>query len=191
MDARRITLAIACLAVVTAAAISGYSFVARNSGGEVAIGGDFRLTDHTGARVAAADFAGRHMLVYFGYTSCTDVCPSDLQHISLALDALGAEAREVRPVFITIDPTRDTVAVLDAYRRNFHPDLVALTGTAAEIGAVAKAYRVYYAKTADGADYLMDHSAMVFLMGPDGRYVRHFTANTPPEIMAAGIRKAL
>ncbi len=193
MDARRISLVVALLAVVVATTISAYSFIARDENGVAAIGGDFQLTDHTGREVRTRDFAGRHMLVYFGYTFCPDICPTELQSMSLALDALGDEAAAVRPVFITIDPDRDTVPVLDTYRRHFHPDLVALTGPTERINAAAKAYRVYFAKGVDDGtgDYLMEHSSIVFLMGPDGRYIRHFGANTPPEVMAAGIREVL
>ena len=164
-----------------------------STGGAAAIGGAFRLTDHAGRTVTADDFAGRHMLVYFGYTFCPDVCPTELQSMSVALDSLGDDASRVRPVFITIDPARDTVPVLAEYRRHFHPDLVALTGGEEQITAAAKAYRVYFAKGEDDGDggYLMDHSSIVFLMGPDGEYIRHFSANTPPEAMAEGIRAVL
>ncbi len=196
MDARRLTLAVACLAVIAAIAISTLSFMERGEGGgsgEAAIGGEFTLTDHAGRRVRASDFRGRHVLLYFGYTHCTDICPAELQSMSLALDALGEQAARVKPVFITVDPERDTVEVLDAYRRHFHPDFAALTGSPAEISAAAKAYGVYFAKGEDDGEgnYPMDHSSIVFLLGPDGRYVRHFSANTPPETMAAAIREAL
>ena len=113
--------------------------------------------------------------------------------MTVALDALGPTAESITPVFITIDPARDTVAALRAFAANFHPRLVALTGTEDEVRAVAKAYRVYYAKAGgDGdADYLVDHTSIIYLMGPDGRYVAHFTHNTTPDELARALKTYL
>jgi cytochrome oxidase Cu insertion factor (SCO1/SenC/PrrC family) len=160
--------------------------------GPVAIGGDFTLTDQNGAARHAADFRGKLMLVYFAYTYCPDVCPTELQTMSEAIDLLGAKGDEVQPIFITIDPERDTVEQIKDYAANFHPRLVALTGSAEQIAAVARAYRVYYQKVkqADG-NYLMDHSAVVYLMARDGSYLAHFGAENDAAQMAAAIAKKL
>src|SRR5690606_6537516 len=122
----------------------------------------------------------------FGYTWCPDVCPTELQNMSAALDLLGDDAKEVVPIFITVDPERDTPEVMADYRSYFHPSLVALTGAPAQIAAAAKAYRIYYAK-AEGdkpGEYLMDHSSFVYLMDRKGGYLTHFAPATAPETMA-------
>jgi protein SCO1 len=139
--------------------------------GKALVGGPFSLIDHTGKRVTDQDFRGRHMLVFFGYTFCPDICPSGLQVISAALDKLGPAADGLTPLFITIDPERDTPEKLAAYVKSFHPRLLGLTGTPAEVAAVVKAYRVYARKVADEQhpkDYTMDHSSILYVMGPDG-----------------------
>jgi cytochrome oxidase Cu insertion factor (SCO1/SenC/PrrC family) len=152
-----------------------------------AIGGPFRLTDQRGERVAAKDFQGQWMLVYFGYTFCPDICPMTLANMTAALDELSEGAAEqIVPIFITVDPKRDTVEQLAEYAPLFDERLVALTGTDAEIKAAARAYKVYFSK-AEGSgedDYLMDHSGFVYLMGPDGKYRAHFSHNTPVEELA-------
>ena len=117
--------------------------------GQALIGGPFTLTDHTGKRVTDQDFRGRNMLVFFGFTFCPDVCPSALQVMSAALDKLGPKAERFVPILITVDPERDTPMQLASYVQSFHPRLVGLTGTPAEIDAVVKAYRVYVRKVAD------------------------------------------
>jgi cytochrome oxidase Cu insertion factor (SCO1/SenC/PrrC family) len=159
---------------------------------KVAIGGDFTLVDQNGATRHATDFRGKLMLVYFGYTYCPDVCPTELQKMSEAVDLLGAKGDEVEPIFITIDPQRDTVEQMKAYAANFHPRLVALTGSAEQVAAAAHAYRVYYQKVKqpDGS-YLMDHSSVVYLMARDGTYLAHFGAETDAAQMAAAIAKQL
>ncbi|MDD9878677.1 MAG: SCO family protein [Magnetovibrio sp.] len=161
-----------------------------------AIGGPFQLTNHLGQAVTEKDFMGKHMLVFFGYTFCPDVCPTTLTDVSSALDILGDAADKITPVFISVDPARDTPEHLKEYATYFHPRLVALTGTDAQIAAVAKAYRVYYAKAkqdpgADADDYLMDHSSVIYLMGPDGRFRVHFSHGTDPKTMAKRIRDNL
>ncbi len=161
------------------------------------VGGSFSLIDQFGARVDDSDFRGKLMLVYFGYTYCPDVCPTELQTITLALEALGPAAGEIAPIFITVDPARDTVALMKDYASNFHPALKALSGSPEETAAAARAYRVYYAKVTDeGAeggdeDYRMDHTAIVYLMDRKGRYLAHFPAATAPEKMAERLRRAL
>lgn len=169
----------------------------QRSSGAAQIGGPFELVDQTGAERTAADFEGRHMLIYFGYTFCPDVCPTSLAAMSHGLEQLQAEAPElgekVVPLFITVDPERDDVAALASYAEHFHPDLVALTGSAEQIAATAKAYRVYYRKAEDesASDYLVDHSSFIYLMGPDGFYVSHFSHNAQPQEIAEGLKAKL
>lgn len=163
------------------------------STGTALVGGPFSLTSQAGERMTDGNFRGRYMLVAFGYTYCPDVCPAELQIMSAALDELGAKAERVQPVFITIDPERDTVEVLKDYMGHFHPRFVGLTGTPEEIAHVAKAYRVYYARAKDSGttDYLMDHSSIIYLMGPDGSFVKHFPYGTDAKALADGIAAAI
>jgi cytochrome oxidase Cu insertion factor (SCO1/SenC/PrrC family) len=162
--------------------------------GQAMIGGPFSLTDHTGKRVTDRDFRGQTLLVFFGFTFCPDVCPSGLQVVAAALDKLGPKARDVTPLFITIDPDRDTPVQLATYVKSFHPRLVGLTGTPAEIEAAVKAYRVYAKKVVDPkstAGYTMDHSTFIYVMGPDGAYRTHFTHTTSADAMAERLAKVL
>ena len=164
------------------------------AGGTALVGGPFTLTDQAGNQVTEADFEGRFMLIYFGYTYCPDFCPMSLSTMVQALDLLTPEeAEQVVPIMITIDPARDTVAQLADYVPLFSPRLVGLTGTEDQVTAAAKAYRVYFNKVEqDQPDaYLMDHSTFIYLMGPDGEYRRHFGANAPPEELAEGLRAEL
>ena len=195
------------LAVVAAAAVAvGWTVTSLVVGGgstaslnRALIGGPFSLTDQNGQRVEDSRFRGRLMLVYFGYTYCPDVCPTELQTMSQTLDALGPAAAQIQPLFITIDPQRDTPEQLKEYMTSFYPGFLALTGTPAEIDAVARAYRVYYARSRDPADpkgsktegYLMDHSGYVYLMGRDGQYLTHFGPASDPQRMAEKIRQYL
>ena len=164
------------------------------AGGEALVGGPFTLTDQHGKEVTEQDFAGRHMLIYFGYTYCPDFCPMSLSNMTQALDLLPPEqAEQVVPILITVDPERDTVEQLAEYAPLFHPRLVALTGTPEQTKEAAKAYRVYFSKAGnvDGSDYLMDHSTFIYLMGPDGQYLRHFSHSATPEEIAAGIAASI
>lgn len=162
---------------------------------EVKIGGPFTLTDHTGRQVTEQDFRGKAMLMFFGYTYCPDVCPTSLTEISAAMDKLGPLAAKVVPILVSIDPERDTPEVLKDYVGHFHPGIVGLTGTPEQIKQAAKAYRVYFAKVPDkGGDkdaYLMDHSSVIYLMGPDGKFLAHFSTQTDAETMAAKIKSLL
>jgi protein SCO1/2 len=132
------------------------------------------------------------MLVFFGFTSCPDVCPTSLQKVSTALEKLGGDADKLRVAFITIDPERDTVERMKRYHEAFDPRIVMLTGTPKQIAKVAKEYRVYYAKRKQGDgpdDYTMDHSAFLYLMDRDGQYVAHYAPNIPADKLAAAVRK--
>lgn len=156
--------------------------------GKALVGGPFTLVDDTGKRVTDKDYRGRYMLVFFGFTSCPDICPAGLQLISAALDKLGPKADRVTPIFISVDPERDTPQKLATYVKDFNPRLVGLTGTPEEIAAVAKAYKVFYQKVANQnspADYGMDHTSIIYLMDPDGEFVTHFTPTTTVDAMTA------
>lgn len=156
-----------------------------------AIGGSFHLVDEDGKRVSDADFRGKLMLVYFGYTYCPDVCPTTLQTMGQALDELGDGADKVAPLFITVDPDRDTPDHLKGYTEQFNPRILGLTGSTQEIADAARAYRVYYRKAGSGFDYLMDHSSIVYLMDREGHYLTHFTADASADDIANAIAKYL
>ena len=195
---RRYALMFAAAVLALAAGFAAYAYLAprlpaSTGTGTALVGGPFSLVDHTGKRVTEKDFAGRYMLVFFGYTYCPDVCPTELQVMMAAVESLGAQANRIQPVFITVDPERDTQQVMKAYVENFGPRLTGLTGTAEEIAAVAKAYRVYFAKAGKAAteDYLMDHSSIVYLMGPDGTFVKHFTYTTDAPKLAQAVKEAV
>jgi protein SCO1/2 len=146
------------------------------------VGGPFRLTDQDGRVVTQASFAGRPLLLYFGYTSCPDVCPVDLAKIVQIADAVRqASGTTVTPVFVTIDPERDTPARLQAYVRAFGKDVVGLTGTTAQIDAITDEYHVYFKKVPVAGGYLMDHSTVLFLVGPNGAYLDHYGRKLPED----------
>jgi len=157
------------------------------------IGGRFTLTDHTGRLRSDNEFRGKLMVVYFGYTSCPDVCPTDLLAISQAIDALGAAGDAVQPIFISVDPQRDTVAHLAEYVAAFHPRLIGLTGAPEEIKKVALAYKAYYAKVGGGEskDYVIDHTGVVYLIGRAGEYLGFVPPQTAPQRLAEILRRQL
>jgi len=157
------------------------------------VGGAFALTDHNGAPRTDADFRGKFLLVYFGFTYCPDICPTDLQNIGLALDKLGPAADAVQPLFVTLDPERDTATHLKDYVALFHPRLVGLTGDAAAIKQAADAYKVYYARvpTQKGDDYTIDHTAFIYLMDRDGKYLGFLPPSTDADRIATTIRPHL
>ncbi|HKX11326.1 MAG TPA: SCO family protein [Stellaceae bacterium] len=159
----------------------------------VSIGGAFTLMDQNGVVRHPEDFRGKLMLIYFGYTFCPDACPTALQDMSHAIDLMGDKGTDVQPIFITIDPARDTVEQMKLYASNFHPRLIALTGTPEQVDEAAKAYRVYYAKgkSTGGDDYLMDHTVFIYLMGRDGKYLSHFLPGATAEQMAAAMEQRL
>jgi len=138
-----------------------------------AIGGSFQLTGADGKSVSDRDFRGKWLLVYFGYTHCPDICPTTLVEISQTLKLLGDDAARIQPLFISIDPERDTPQIVGEYVKAFDDRIIGLAGTPEEVATAAKAYRVFYAKQegADAGNYLMQHTAFVYVMGPDGRYV--------------------
>ncbi|WP_338696431.1 SCO family protein [Bradyrhizobium sp. 26S5] len=156
------------------------------------VGGPFALTDQAGHARTDKEFRGKLMLVYFGFTYCPDVCPTDLQAIALVLDKLGPDGDQVQPIFITVDPERDTAAHLAEYVPLFHPRLIGLTGSADAIRQVADAYKVYYARVPlkDG-DYTVDHTAYIYLMDRDGNYLGFFPPGTSADRMVEIIRPRL
>ncbi len=186
--------AIAGLAVV-AALLAGAGAVLWDGGSGPAtpsIGGAFILAGPDGKPVSDRDFRGRYMLVYFGYTTCPDVCPTTLSEMASAMDKLGPKAARVQPIFITVDPARDTPGVVRQYTAAFSPRLEGLTGTPEQIKAVAQEYRVYYARHDTGPgpnDYSMDHSSVLYLMGPDGAFLAPLRADEDGATMAADIAK--
>ncbi len=161
--------------------------------GKALIGGPFELTSHDGKRVRDAKYRGKLMLVYFGFTYCPDICPAGLQVISAALDNIGAQSDKVAPLFITVDPERDTPEQLKSYVSSFHPSLTGLTGSAADISAAAKAYRVYYRKAQDPSlsEYTMDHTSFVYLMDDKGDFITHFPHAVTPDKLAARLKAEL
>ena len=182
---------------VVAIVLLGTSYVwlrSPSTGDQPVIGGPFTLLDSNGKPVTDRDFRGKYLLVYFGYTFCPDVCPTTLNEITTTLDSLGAKAARVQPLFVTVDPQRDTPAVLRTYTAVFSPRLIALTGTQEQIAAIEKEYRVYAAvhRTGNGSnDYTMDHSSIIYLMDPDGRFLAPIPADEGGDAMAADIARHL
>ena len=160
--------------------------------GRGSVGGPFTLTDQTGKPRSDVEFRGKLMIVYFGYTFCPDVCPADLMAITQALDALGPTARDIQPIFITVDPERDTKALKD-YVSAFHPSLIGLTGSADEIRKVANAYKAFYVKVPDerSGEYSIDHAGVIYLMGRNGEYLGFMLPQTNPERLTEILRKHL
>ena len=157
--------------------------------GDVSIGGPFRLVDQDGKPRSDSDFRGRYMLVFFGYTNCPDVCPTTLAMLTDAFDQLGGKADRIVPIFVTVDPERDTAEVLKTYLAAFGPRFVGLTGSVADVTAAAKAYHVYIKKNPIPGGYSMDHSSVIYLMGPDGRFVTNYSIEQGPDAVAADLRK--
>ncbi len=202
---RRVRIAAYGLLAVVAALWGGYWFT--NGGAKrlgldgdalgvsagVTVGGPFKLVDSAGKPVSDTDFRGKWMLVYFGYSFCPDVCPTELQVIASALDGLGPDAAKIIPIFITIDPERDTPEIIGGYVKLFDDRLIGLTGSVADIAAVARAYRVYYAKAErkDTTQYLMDHSSFIYLMGPDGKLRGLYRPGSTAQELTATLRTRL
>jgi protein SCO1 len=195
----RIGLALACVlfcapvAANEAAEPSATELIEGLLSGRVPVGGPFDLTDQTGHRRTDADFRGKLVVVYFGYTYCPDVCPTELQSISLALDKLGAAAELVQPLFITVDPERDTPARLAGFVSSFHPRLIGLTGSLADIRKTAIAYRTFFIKNtaATTGEYSVDHTGFIYLLGKDGQYLGFLPPGLAPDEIADAIRTRL
>jgi protein SCO1 len=181
---------VACLGVilVVGGRVSG-------TGGAIqaaAIGGPFRLIDQNGQAFSDQDLKGKTFLVFFGFTHCPDVCPTTLFEMSEIMRNLGPAADRTAALFISVDPERDTPEAMKEYLSSFDPHVRGLTGDVAALAAVAKSYRVYYKKVPlDGGDYTMDHTAIVYLMDKDGRFVSPFNMKRSAEVAAADLRKHL
>jgi protein SCO1/2 len=193
--AARLWLALALVAMlastpVLAAGQAGEPEHAAKDEQGAGIGARFILTDHTGRSVTDQDFRGRYLLVFFGYTHCPDICPMGLQTIAAAMDLLGSAVARVQPLFVSLDPERDTPEMLAAYVASFHPRLIGLTGTPEMVQRVTKGYRVKSERIAQPSAeaYSIDHTAAIFLMGPDGGYIRRFAPGVTPEQMASSLR---
>lgn len=190
---------LALLAAVLAgvAALAAVAIVLWPRGGQVAVspssvGGPFRLVDQNGRAVTEKDFGGKPYLVFFGFTHCPDICPAALFDMSETLRRLGPDAEKVSAIFVSVDPERDTPEKLKDYLQSFHPRISALTGSQAEIDAVTKAYKAYAKKVPlDGGGYTMDHSAIVYLMDKEGRFVAPFNLKRPADEAAKDLRRYL
>ena len=161
----------------------------------ISFGGPFTLVDHQGRKRTDKDFKGRHLLVYFGYTFCPNICPTGLQTLSSALDLLGEEAAKVQPLFVSVDPDRDKPEILKSFVAQFHPRLIGLTGSEKQVRDVARAYRIFRGKVvvadAPKDEYLVTHTPTTFLMGPDGKFVTLFPHDTDAEVMAKALKRYL
>jgi cytochrome oxidase Cu insertion factor (SCO1/SenC/PrrC family) len=203
--ARLLLLLVGIVVLAFAIAVVGYDYfagtanksstsTATSSGPSV--GGPFELVGQNGKTVTEKDFDGKYMMIYFGYTYCPDVCPTALSDMATALDAIDPEkAAKVQPIFISVDPARDTPEHLAEYVSFFHPRLIGLTGSEKQVKEAARAYRVFYRigepQSDDPQDYLVDHTSIIYLVGPDGKLVTHFSHGTTPEAMAERLGKLL
>ncbi len=158
--------------------------------GEADIGGPFSLIDQDGVRRSDEDFRGRHMLVFFGFTFCPDICPTTLAILSAALDDIGPLADEIVPILITVDPERDTPEILKPYLSAFGSEFVGLTGTKEEIDNAVSVYRAFYQIVGgEGDDYLVDHSTIIYLMDGEGKFVTNYDLNMGPDAIATDLRQ--
>lgn len=185
----RRALLVSTVAIVAAAGI-GASYVLNSSqvADTLAVGGPFRLIGTDGQEVTEAALKGKYALFYFGFTFCPDACPTALNTFSLVLSKLGPDADRIQPVFVSIDPARDTPAAMKEYLSSFDPRIMGLTGTPEAIAETAKAFRVYYAKQGDGEFYLMDHSTAIIVMSPDYHYAGVLAGNMQPDEMVTRLK---
>ena len=183
------------LLVVLLAGAGAFLWLGGSGGNNpISIGGPFTLEDGAGKPVTDRDFRGKYMLVYFGYTFCPDVCPTTLNAVADAMDKLGIASSHIQPLFITVDPKRDTPAVVKQYAAAFGPAILGLTGTPEQIAQAAKEYRVYYAEHRTGPgpnDYAMDHSSVLYLIGPDGAFIAPVRADQSGDEIAANLKKLM
>lgn len=152
--------------------------------GEIQIGGAFAMVNQNGETVTEKSWPNQYRLIFFGFTHCPDVCPTELGKMTQALNLMGKNADKLQPIFVSLDPGRDTPAALKEYVALFNPKLVGLTGTPEQVETIRKAYRVYAAKVGDGDDYMVDHSAFIYLMAPNGDFIDVFQPDDSAEDMA-------
>ena len=191
-----IAAAIMLMAALAVAALALTQWPAKGplGSGTALIGGPFMMVNNKGETVTEKNFLGHYTIYFFGYTFCPDVCPTELQVLAAALKELGTDAEKITPVFVSIDPDRDTPAVIGAYVANFDPRLVGLTGSPEQVAAMARAFHVFYQKVPDAKnpkDYGMDHSSVIYLMGPDGKFAKHFPYTTDAKNLAEALKKVL
>lgn len=179
--------------VGTLSTVPNKSAAPEQSVAPAAIGGAFSLTDQNGQTVTDAQFRGKIMLVFFGFTSCPDICPVGLLTMTNVLNKLGADAANVAPIFITLDPERDTSEVIKNYLANFHPSITGLTGSPADIEKLTSDYKAYVAKQPADAqgNYAVDHSGFLYVMDKDGKYLAHFAYNASEDEMVKGLQDFL
>ncbi len=188
-----LSIALALMLVFTAVAVLSTKESARDlppdsQSGVAQIGGAFTLINSNGEEISDSQFRGRYMLVFFGFTNCPDICPTTLATYDNVLAALKETAKEIAPVFITIDPKRDTKERLKEYMANFDSRIIALTGSEEQIKNAATVYKSYYA---EGEGGMMNHSSLIYLMNRNGEYVRHFAYDTAPDILVAALREEI
>jgi cytochrome oxidase Cu insertion factor (SCO1/SenC/PrrC family) len=191
-------LAIASVMIVLAVLIAALALTLKTDTqtgtGTALIGGPFTMVNQKGETVTDKTYAGQYTLLFFGFTSCKDVCPTELQVMTAAFEQMGADADKITPLFVTVDPERDTPEVMKTYVSAFHPRLQGLTGSPEQVANIAKAYHIFYAKVPnakDPKDYEMDHSSILYLMGPDGKFLKHFTYTTDAKVLAESLQKVL
>ena len=190
MTALRLSRAMPALAVAAVLAAAA-AVVLRVPAPAPGIGGPFELTAHDGRRLSSRDLAGKPFAVFFGFTRCPDICPTTLLDLSRVIAGLGQAASGMRFLFVSVDPEHDTPELLRLYLSSFDPHLTGLTGTPAEIAAVAKAYRAYYEKVPTSDGYTMNHTAVIYLMGADGRFHGTMRAEDPEAEQVAKLRELL
>jgi cytochrome oxidase Cu insertion factor (SCO1/SenC/PrrC family) len=162
--------------------------------GTALIGGPFTMINQKGETVTEKTFEGHYTIYFFGYTFCPDVCPTELQVLSAALKELGPDASKITPVFVSIDPERDTPKIIGEYVANFDSRLVGLTGTPEQLAAMARAFHIFYQKVPNAKDpqiYDMDHSSILYLMAPDGKFAKHFPYTTDAKALALELKSVL
>jgi protein SCO1/2 len=187
------------LAVVTAAVASAVLVLSRRPAGEESAMGaafrpEFALADDNGQRRSSDEFRGRFILVFFGFTTCPDVCPTTLSEVAQVMDELGPDAARVQPIFISVDPERDRRLGLRSFTEAFHPAILSLAGDEAATAAAAESFKVFFGREADASapdGYTMSHSPALYLVGPDGDWIRHFTYGTPASEILADLKARL
>ncbi|MSP05265.1 MAG: SCO family protein [Acetobacteraceae bacterium] len=182
------------LVTLSLMAMGGLFWLTQGPDAALGIGGVFSLVDGDGKTVTEKGFRGKYMLVFFGYTFCPDVCPTTLNQVAEAMDRLGGQADQIVPIFISVDPKRDTPAVVKEFTTAFSPRLVGLTGNAEQLEKVARAFRVYFAERRIGSgpdDYTMDHSSILYLMGRDGRFIAPVRAEGSGEQIATDLQRLI
>lgn len=188
----------AAILMVFAALVASLTFMlpelSSKSSGTALIGGPFTMINQKGETVTDQTYAGKYTLLFFGFTFCKDVCPTELQVMTAALAQMGADADKIAPLFVSVDPDRDTPAVMASYVSSFDKRLQGLTGSPEQVAAIAKAYHVFYKKIPNPEnpnDYEMDHSPILYLMSPDGKFLKYFAYSTDAKGLAETLEKVL